>query len=303
MDLDTAKTMVLNFMAAGPENEKVAFIKSLFDTLYAHQLKVTENLVVKQKRRNAWELKSIPRKLAKGDGGSSVLKPTEKSAVLKPEDPPEAAGGEEEEVEVPWWKEFKDNSKIVAIDCEHVHYAKLKGIDRIKAASVSIVDFAGEVLFEARIRHNPDDCIINKHTIKVNGITKASVRMGISMEEAKLKVSNILQDKLVVHAAGSMDFRSLGLAIGDYYNFDLQSFWMEPSVNEAGVKVLTTISLKRMARKYFEKSFQEGAHSATADSKMTMRIFTDVYIPWKTGLGCSEIKEEDFSHFEDFGCK
>ncbi|CAG7830110.1 unnamed protein product [Allacma fusca] len=68
MDLDTAMTMVLNFMAAGPENEKVAFIKSLLGTQNCHQFKVTKNLVVKQKRRKANELKSIPKEISEGAG-------------------------------------------------------------------------------------------------------------------------------------------------------------------------------------------------------------------------------------------
>ncbi|CAG7719787.1 unnamed protein product, partial [Allacma fusca] len=63
--------------------------------------------------------------------------------------------------EKPWWQHFC-KSQIVAIDCEFDHYRYLAKSEKVKAASVALVDFNGEVLYRTTVNHDPGECQINR---------------------------------------------------------------------------------------------------------------------------------------------
>ncbi|CAG7726929.1 unnamed protein product, partial [Allacma fusca] len=200
----------------------------------------------------------------------------------------------------PWWQHFC-KSQIVAIDCEFVHYRYLAKSEKVKAASVAIVDFNGEVLYRTTVKHDPGECQINRITISKNGITANILRNGHkSLDTVENEVADLLKDKLVIHIAGATDFKSLGLCIGDFENFDLHSHWQQPKINSNGILVHENIGLKRLIRKYFnDEDFQSGIHSAEADARATLRIFREVYIKIKQTEVCTKYNS-DFDQFADF---
>ncbi|CAG7831668.1 unnamed protein product [Allacma fusca] len=230
--MDKVKEMTLNFTTAGSERNKI----------------------YKNKKQEFTQEESSA---LQPEASASVSEPEASASVSEPVDSP---AGLEEEVVVPWWKDWfrdsavEDSDQIVAFDCEHAHYKNLVK-DKKKASSVAVVDMKGRVLYQSNVSHNSDDIHFTRKGSAISGIYRGNVRFGLKMEDVCAKVGKCFKDKVIIHCAGATDFLSLGLKPGEYNNFDLQTYSKEPRINEHGVHVINQISLKRIAKTYFIKDF------------------------------------------------
>ncbi|CAL8131814.1 unnamed protein product [Orchesella dallaii] len=86
-----------------------------------------------------------------------------------------------------WWAKYQPTD-ILAIDCEHVHYRTLKGRERVKAGSVSVVDYRGEQIYYAEIKHERGSFLVNKCNMKVNGFNENSLVNGKDLEVVMAEV-------------------------------------------------------------------------------------------------------------------
>jgi hypothetical protein len=87
----------------------------------------------------------------------------------------------------------------LAFDCEHVHLKTVLGTARVKAATVSVINGRREIVYEARIKHQPHSFIVNKHTMSKNGFDAFSLMDGKSIEKVQENIEKLFAGKLIIH--------------------------------------------------------------------------------------------------------
>ena len=200
----------LEFLSSGttPRDDKFQFLKAIVKILDAEQLK-TVKLWATKERRKIFEEVINP--------ATTVITPSS-GVILGPP--------------TPWWCKWSLD-KIRAFDCEHVHVTANYGYDKIKAGSVSVVDFYGNQVYFSKCYREPGSFNTHPLMINVNGFHRNSLDWNQKYVKDPDIVKTDLQKefigKLLITHAGQVDFDSLGLSSGDYLNdhswFDLQDYF------------------------------------------------------------------------------
>ncbi|CAG7825669.1 unnamed protein product [Allacma fusca] len=109
------------------------------------------------------------------------------------------------------------------------------------------------------------------------------------LKDVTTEVEKLLQEKLVITVDAEMDFRCLGLAVGNFENFDLHQHWKQwdgcyKKKTFPPEKSYQRISLRRLYKHYFNEDIQDGVHSAVKDAAATMKLFRNYLDIKKTNL-------------------
>jgi len=129
---------------------------------------------------------------------------------------------------------------------------------------------------------------------KLNGITQSLLeKSDVKFSQLQAEVEKIIEGKVVVTVAGTGDFNSLELSIGDYKTFDLHTHFYKMRIDGNGVVVRQPIGLKKIYNHYFPKdtSFKKNIHSPVEDARATMKIFREV---------CRKIKSTNIASKTNF---
>lgn len=287
IQIDEIQVKMLEFLASPitPESAKIDFIKSMLGVLEENVLTKTKWMVKREKRRIRYRRENVTKEGKKGEdnSGSAVLQPS--IDVFQPAVPPPSVPVPSVPVAPvpvqpqpkPWWTYYK-KSDILAFDCEHVHLKHLSGEKRIKAGSVSVVDFYGNRIYDAKVMWPIGSFIVNQYTIAKNGFHKDSLVYGTPIEKVSKHLQELFIDKMVITCGGTTDYLSLNLKQADYDGFDLHDYYYYFTINVDGVMVLEKISLKKLVKYYIGVDIQTGIHDPFIDAKYTMEIFRNHYI-------------------------
>ena len=282
----------MNWAANAEQDEKMEFLKSLVSTCTFEEIKGVYQLAKRAKEK----LKFGDRKRAKfgrkkndpKSSSSSKCTASEKvvavpQMVADPTDPPETSTPVTKEI--PWWENFTED-QFVALDCEFVSVPipeinkKGKRKYKIRAAKVGIVNYNGDVVYEKMTKMQRSEYHVTYQSTKLNGITQSLLEKGdVKFSQLQAEVEKIIEGKVVVTVAGTGDFNSLELSIGDYETFDLHTHFYKMPIDGNGVVVRQPIGLKKIYNHYFpnDTSFQKNIHSPVEDARATMKIFREVY--------------------------
>jgi DNA polymerase III alpha subunit (gram-positive type) len=151
-----------------------------------------------------------------------------------------------------------------------------------------------------KVKHNAGSYLVNRYTLGINGIRYNDLEDGVPLEYIKAQLEKIFKDNIVVGVNLNCDLTSLGLNMRDYVSFDLQTEY-KSVVSNNGVPNVVGHSLKSLYKHYFgNTNFQLGVHTAESDAIATMRIFREIYVPYKTNAADCNQKESDnmYNHIE-----
>lgn len=152
--------------------------------------------------------------------------------------------------------------KYISMDCEFVGVGPN---DKSVVARVSLVNYFGAVLLDAYVR--PDERVTHWRTW-VSGVTPKHMHKAISSEQARQKVADILQDKILVGHSIRNDLRYLQLTHPPSRIKDIAKL---PEFRRlVGGK---TPALKRLCKEYLHYEIQSGEHSSVEDAQATMALF------------------------------
>jgi len=265
-------------LAATNKDERMGFLKRLLRVFPVEELDTVKGIVRKVRRREKKKTGTVSQP-------SDVSQPVPVSA---------------DQPAIPWWKNWTDSGKCMAMDAEKVHVPenpdqcfpfiflnnglvnvtfkpKIEGMKiRYKelAGIVSVCDYSAKpVMNNVKIFHKPYSYLVNSHTYACNGITFDSLKDGLDINTVRANFSDLLIDNLCVTIRGENDFNSLGIAWGDYDTFDLNSHWYRTTLTNSK----ESIGLNDIYKKYFHRDLQAGFHDSFNDARGTMRIFKIIY--------------------------
>ncbi|KAI9324730.1 hypothetical protein BDR26DRAFT_828088 [Obelidium mucronatum] len=166
--------------------------------------------------------------------------------------------------------------KYLAIDCEMVGVG-LHG-EQSELARVSIVNFHGHPLLDTFVI--PRERVTDYRT-HVSGITPALLDPRknpnvMTFEEAQRKVSELIQDKIVVGHAIKNDFQALLLDHPRRLVRDTSEFKQFKAMAR-GRKP----ALRKLAKQILNLDIQGGEHSSVEDAKVTMLIYKKYRTEWE----------------------
>ena len=191
-----------------------------------------------------------------------------------------------------WWRSYK-KANIVARDVEKVSIKALQGVNRMKAATVSIADFNKNIVYRATVYHKRGTFLVNSYTIKCNGFKDRSLENGKPLAVVSSEVAEILMDKLVVTCAGENDFRSLDLDVSAFDKFGLHEYYKRQHAELEDD--LQSMSLRDIYFMHFEQDIQRATHAADKDAISAMRIFAGGYVLAAKGTSRNEVREMLFT--------
>lgn len=151
--------------------------------------------------------------------------------------------------------------KYIAIDCEFVGV----GYTRSALARVSLVNIYGVILLDTFVK--PKERVTDWRTW-VSGVSPHHMRNAILFEDARKKVCDLIDGKVIVGHAIHNDLSVLGISHPNYMIRDTARF--------SSFKALTMgkpPGLKRLARELFDLNIHGKAHSSVEDAQVTMAIF------------------------------
>lgn len=184
-----------------------------------------------------------------------------------------------------WFKKIP-KKKFLALDVEKVALLNMSGVDRIKAATVSVVDFWGNICYSEKVYHRKGSFIVNKHTERVNGFRRDDFINGKPMKTVTNELKELFKDKFIITVAAENDFRSLDIRCSEIQHFDLQEAYRRRYLDELGNLIqINPLSLRDMFFHHFKKDIQRGCHNADNDAISTMRVFVDGYFLMKAAEG------------------
>jgi len=165
-------------------------------------------------------------------------------------------------------------------------------------AKVAIVNHKLEVEYNKTTRMAPGEYHVTPMSTKINGITATSLaREDLPPDELYEEVAELLKERVVVTAAGTGDFSSLGQNIGDFDTFDIQNHWFTEKFAPGGVLVREPMCLKKIIAHYFpDYPFQVPGrtHDPSEDAIAVMKLFMEVYIEIKKDNVTSRMNEDPF---------
>lgn len=275
----------MDWAVYGPSYQKIGFLKAFFNCLSTDELRLAQNIITTTKakdtvkQRPSWIGPNPPKRVAAA-ADKSVATLTEKviPSVMPTTDEPAAINDQQI---INWWEKY---NKIFAIDCEFVSLVGVSGIDRQRAGTVAICNADYKLVYSKKVKRDPKDIDVNKHTIAINNIRKHDLINGIEEKVVRELIQGKLSQPgvLVITHGGSTDFRSLGLRPNDFDTFDLQSYFRR--TDQTGQST-DPMSLRDIYFHYFQQDPQKGVHYADKDSISTMKIFLDGYTKDKIQLG------------------
>ncbi|CAL8143024.1 unnamed protein product [Orchesella dallaii] len=277
-DIDRAKKLVINWIGQAEWKEKYAFMASMLGQLPESEVKTVQNLTSKTR-------KEMKRKRYEAHVQSKRSR-VESAPVESV--PPGLPNG--------WWAKYQ-LTDILAFDCEHVHYRKLKGRERVKAGSVSVVDYKGDQIYYAEIKHERGSFLVNNYTRKVNGFNENSLVNGKDLEVVMAEVGALFEGKLIITYGGGTDFDSLELFSGDFDTYDIAEYFKKPKPNKRGEDYGEKIGLRTLCHHFFHEDIQAGVHSPKTDAAATMKLFLEVYV--KSNLGSMDRHFTNYNLFQD----
>lgn len=110
------------------------------------------------------------------------------------------------------------------------------------------------------------------------------------LEYVKKDVDEFFKGKLIITCGGIHDYSAIGLNMGDYDVFDLQSHWFRTKLNEYGAEIREPHSLRSLMEFYLKENVQTGNHTSLEDAVNTMKLF-EVYKRVKLEDDSDNIKE------------
>ncbi|OBA19107.1 hypothetical protein METBIDRAFT_33705 [Metschnikowia bicuspidata var. bicuspidata NRRL YB-4993] len=152
--------------------------------------------------------------------------------------------------------------KFLAIDCEFVGVGPN---DQSALARVSLVNYYGVVLLDTYVK--PEQRVTNWRTW-VSGVTPQHMRNAVSYKEARERVKNIIDGRVLVGHAVHNDLECLGISVPKHLIRDTSRFPEFKKQNGGKMP-----SLKKLCRVYLNLEIQNGLHSSVEDAQATMAIF------------------------------
>lgn len=165
---------------------------------------------------------------------------------------------------------------IVSLDCEMV------GVSPRNVSAVgrcSIVDYKGEVLFDAYIRPHGS---ISDYRTAWSGIRPYHLRDAIPFRDAIKSIRKILDDHIVVGHELAHDFRALGISPPDSTRRDTARF--KPLRALAGLGMNDTPSLRVLSSRLLGRRIQCGPHCSVEDAQAALDIYKVVEHAWEQQL-------------------
>lgn len=134
-----------------------------------------------------------------------------------------------------------------------------------------------ECVLSRRVYHKRGSFNVNKVTKCINGFSKNTFDDGAlpKLEDVKKEVDKFFQNKLIITCGGIHDYSALGLSMGDYDVFDLQTHWYNTKLNEYGAEIREPHSLRSLVKHYLKEDTQGGTHTSLEDAINTMRLFEE----------------------------
>jgi hypothetical protein len=222
-------------------NVRLNFIKRVISSIKDEdELKCVNNFLNCKKRRirqnesNIKSLKTQPKASISEDQrieGKSGITRKEKSDQ-KPSDSP-ASGLQISPAPVPsdlpvsgtcvtplreWYRIYSTNN-VFALDCEFVQKNKVNHL-----ATVSIVGFRGNIVYEGKVYHKPGSFVVNEWTLAINSFKANDFLDGRPFNEVQQEVIDIIdgmEDKLIITCGHENDFNALNLQMSEYNIFEL----------------------------------------------------------------------------------
>jgi DNA polymerase III epsilon subunit-like protein len=187
-----------------------------------------------------------------------------------------------------WYRTYNTNN-VFALDCEFVRKDKVHHL-----ATVSIVGFRGNIVYEGKVYHKPGSFVVDQWTLAINGFKTKDFLDGRHFSEIQRDVMKIIkgEDKLIITCGHQNDFRALSLETSEYNIFDLQDIYWCRNYNKNGIVIPERVGLARLYYKFFGTNPHLGIHSASTDAKYTMKIFREKYI--KSDLRFDRQNKEGF---------
>ncbi len=188
-----------------------------------------------------------------------------------------------------WYRIYSTNN-VFALDCEFVRKNNVNHL-----ATVSIVGFRGNIVYEGKVYHKPGSFVVDEWTLAINGFKANDFLDGRPFNEVQQKVIDIIEgkeDKLIITCGHENDFNALNLQISEYNIFELQDMYWCRIYNRNGDVIPEPVGLARLYYKFFGINPQMCTHSATTDAQYTMEIFREKYI--KSDLRFDRENEEGF---------
>ncbi|KAH8150552.1 uncharacterized protein LAJ45_05248 [Morchella importuna] len=154
--------------------------------------------------------------------------------------------------------------KYVAIDCEMVGVGGAEN-ERSALARVSIVNFHGHLVMDTFVK--PKEPVTDWRTW-VSGVSPASMKTAITFEEVQQKVSDILQDRILVGHAVHNDLEALMLS---HPKRDIRDTSRHPTFRKMSQG--RTPGLKKLTKEILGYEIQGGEHSSIEDARACMSLY------------------------------
>jgi len=199
--MEAAKDQVLNWALYGDSVEKIGFLKAFLKCLSCEAIHHVKNIACKAAgRKIAKQITWIGERPPPFSRPSSEV--SRKGEVANQSEAKSSA-------EIPVFREFKSN-EIIAFDIEKVGLKGIKGVNRVKAGTVSVTNFdysqKGWMVKWAKGSFD-----VNYWTRAVNGFEEDSLVSGLPPEQVTAEFKEFVGSKLLVGVALENDLRSLNL--------------------------------------------------------------------------------------------
>jgi RNA exonuclease 4 len=164
----------------------------------------------------------------------------------------------------------KAEPNIVGLDCEMVEGVSIEHM----LARVSLVDYDGRIVYDAYVK--PVEQVIDYRT-SITGLTQETLsRRGESFKDVKVRVEEILKNKLVVGHAIHHDFEALGMLRPEEHL--IRDTCLYPPLRPPKRK--STPSLRLLAEYWLGKVVQTGSHSSVEDARTAMSLYKRFRSEW-----------------------
>ncbi|KAI5840704.1 ribonuclease H-like domain-containing protein [Morchella snyderi] len=154
--------------------------------------------------------------------------------------------------------------KYVAIDCEMVGVGGAEN-ERNALARVSIVNFHGHLVMDTFVK--PKEPVTDWRTW-ISGVSPANMKTAITFEEAQKKVSDSLQDRILVGHAVHHDLEALMLS---HPKRDIRDTSRHPAFRKMSQG--RTPGLKKLTKEILGYEIQGGEHSSIEDARACMSLY------------------------------
>lgn len=176
-----------------------------------------------------------------------------------------------------------NHENVIAWDSEYVSYTLPGGQGEKRrnqnyTATLDVVNTNLECEFSRRVYRKRGSFDVNHITKFINGFEESTFDKDElpKLEDVKKELDKFFQNKLLITCGGIHDYSAIGLNMGDYDVFDLQTHWFRTKLNDYGVEIREPHSLRSLVKYYFKEDVQAGTHTSLEDAINTMKLF-EVY--------------------------